>query len=217
MDGYKTRIELRGTGWTGRQTVQILIDGPSIAMNRVLQGLPGAKAQVSAERQDHRSGDGVRPDGTGTFVCRVSTSRLAAGEHHVTAVSWPDGHEARVETTVVVRERNNGGHAPQAAVEGGEASADDAGRKATVPSSVNGSTGNVVSATSDASRPVSGKRRSRRYSLPRPHSSPLGPVTYAPAADSAQPYDRFRAVPTDRNSHTPSADTVGAQPWHHQS
>ncbi|MFD7324199.1 glycosyl hydrolase [Streptomyces sp. NPDC059875] len=60
-------------------------------MDRILVGLP--------------SDDGIRPEGTGDFIVRISTMHLDPGEHSVMAASSFDGQRVRAKAAVVVRER----------------------------------------------------------------------------------------------------------------
>ncbi|MET9437175.1 glycosyl hydrolase [Streptomyces sp. NPDC006551] len=135
-------LEIHGTGWQS-WPVLLTIDGQAVMADRMLQGLtvpftgpdgarpetdgtgktyPSAQTYEPLDGQGHRNnGEAIRPDGTGTFLCRLSTLRLEPGEHRITATYAQNGtayeqngHQPDAHTAVVVRARTEarGGEAP---------------------------------------------------------------------------------------------------------
>ncbi|MBT2444091.1 hypothetical protein J7E93_29175 [Streptomyces sp. ISL-36] len=125
-------LEIRGTGWQS-WPVRLAVDGQAVLSDRVLQG-------VAVPDPARQKGEAIRPDGTGAFLCRLSTLRMEPGEHHIGAAYADrgegfaqDGYEGDAHTTVVVtaREERPEGEAGPAAPGGEAGSADlDDGRAA---------------------------------------------------------------------------------------
>ncbi|MFJ7159980.1 WD40/YVTN/BNR-like repeat-containing protein [Streptomyces sp. NPDC101118] len=118
-------IEIRGSGWQS-WPVRLTVDGLAVLPDRVLQGLAvpdvgGAGDEPTAERYDGAdvrpaTGEAVVPDGTGAFVCRLSTFRLDPGDHHIAAAYTQRGthyvqgeEENAAPVTVTVRVRPDTG------------------------------------------------------------------------------------------------------------
>ncbi|MFJ5549119.1 WD40/YVTN/BNR-like repeat-containing protein [Streptomyces sp. NPDC093225] len=135
-------LDIRGRGWQS-WPVRLTVDGRPVRCERVLVGLavpdsgelgddgatdaPQDPYDEPVRRPAARPGEAVRPDGTGTFLCRLSTLHLDPGEHRVAAAYAhrgaeyaQDGHEAAAPVAVLVRPRTDvgGGQAPP---EGAEA------------------------------------------------------------------------------------------------
>ncbi|MEV4431101.1 glycosyl hydrolase [Streptomyces sp. NPDC049602] len=114
-------LEIRGTSWQS-WPVRLSVDGQAVLPDRVLQGLT-----VPDPARD--KGEAVRPDGTGVFLCRLSTLRMEPGEHHIGATYAEtgegyaqDGYEGSAHTQVVVRAREQarGGEVPPPDLDDGQ-------------------------------------------------------------------------------------------------
>ncbi|MFC9294598.1 WD40/YVTN/BNR-like repeat-containing protein [Streptomyces sp. NPDC057010] len=97
-------LEIRGTGWQG-WPVRVTVDGQAVVPDRVLRG-------QTLPDPGRDKGEAIRPDGTGTFLCRLSTLRLETGEHHIGATYAQTGegfaqgeYDGDAHTTVVVTAR----------------------------------------------------------------------------------------------------------------
>ncbi|MFD7324343.1 glycosyl hydrolase [Streptomyces sp. NPDC059875] len=117
-------LDIHGTGWQS-WPVRLTVDGQAVLANRVLRG-----QTVPDPARD--KGEAIRPDGSGTFLCRLSTARLEPGEHHIGATYEDrgegfaqDGYEGDAHTTVVVTARGErpGGEARPADLDEGQAAA----------------------------------------------------------------------------------------------
>ncbi|MFF0753037.1 glycosyl hydrolase [Streptomyces sp. NPDC004267] len=94
-------LDVRGSDWQS-WPVRLTVDGQAVLPDHVLLG-----QTVPDPVRD--KGEAIRPDGTGTFLCRLSTLRLEPGEHHIAAAYADagegfaqDGYEAGAHTTVTV-------------------------------------------------------------------------------------------------------------------
>ncbi|MDT0484697.1 WD40/YVTN/BNR-like repeat-containing protein [Streptomyces doebereineriae] len=109
-------LEIRGTGWQS-WPVRLTVDGQAVLVDRVLQGLTGPVPcpngngpETEGPRQQQRplnNNEAIRPDGTGTFLCRLSSLRLELGQHRLEAAYAQNGHEAGAKASVVILARHD--------------------------------------------------------------------------------------------------------------